>query len=196
MGVLVPVLHVPEDTFHAARRIYSIQHGYLRIGDQLSKILAAIDLRLLDPSAGLDGDTVLRLALTTAFQYSEGLPDQAASEATLRRIDWKYALFLPVNHPGISPAALCAFRQRLYPSRRGMREFGLFFDQLVKIGLPAGLPADSAGTEQPWCAEQILSLVCDLSRLHRLKLAMKMALGVLSSTRPDWLRTVVRPYWY
>ena len=114
----------------------------------------------------------------------------------MRRLDWKYALFLPINHPGVSSASLCEFRQSLHSSRSGMREFGLLCEGLVKAGLPARLPAIPAGADPVQCAGQILAMVCTITRLHRLNLAMKLALGVLSSTRPDWLRTVLLPHWY
>lgn len=197
MGVLPkPVFIIPEDTFQAARRIYSLQHSYLRIGDQLDRILAAVEIGLLDPSASLPGDTALRLGMVTAFQFAEDLPDLSASEATMRRLDWKYALFLPISHPGISSAALCDFRQSLHSSRSGRQEFGLLFEGLVKAGLSTRLPGIPAGADQIQCEGYILTMVCTINRQHRLSLAMKMALGVLSSTRPDWLRTVLLPHWY
>ncbi len=114
----------------------------------------------------------------------------------MRRLDWKYALFLPVNHPGIPSAALCDFRQSLHSSRLGRREFGSLFEGLVQAGLSTRLPDISAGADQIQCPVHILTTVCTITRLHRLHLAMKMALGVLSSTRPDWLRTVLLPHWY
>jgi hypothetical protein len=42
-----------------------------------------------------------RLYLVTIFQYVETLPDQLARETIRKRIDWKYALHVPLNYPGL-----------------------------------------------------------------------------------------------
>ena len=83
MGLaLKPGQGVPAETATAARKIYNIQHIYLRIGDELDSILQGIDLAQLDPSASLNSDAVYRLALVTAFQYAELLPDPLAQTSS------------------------------------------------------------------------------------------------------------------
>jgi hypothetical protein len=41
-----------------------------------------------------------RLALVSVMQFAENLSDRQAAEAVRARIDWKYALSLPLNESG------------------------------------------------------------------------------------------------
>ena len=178
---------IPVDTYHAARQVYNLKHIYLLIGDQLDDILAKIDLPMLDPRAYQDRATIARLAMVTAFQHAELLPDVVASDATRKRMDWKYALRLPVHHQGVSEAALCAFRQGLYESRMAAQEYECILQQLKQVGL-FGVNAN-----MPLNSEEVLLNVCQITRLYRLYTGMKAALGVLVSTAPNWVRTYMPP---
>jgi hypothetical protein len=185
-----PDPQIPDETFQAARKMYNLQHVYLRIGDELETILENLDLTLFDPTAGLKQDMVFRLALVTAFQYAETLPDPAGSEATLKRMDWKYALYLPVQFPGIRSASLSEFRHNLSASPKGLKEFDCLLHRLEAFGLYRGL-ADRL----PESAE-VLSIICKITRINRLNQAMKEALGAIVSIDHDWLRVHALPHWY
>ncbi len=185
-----PIPSVPRDTFQAARRVYNIHHIYLNIGDNLSSVLADIDCGLLDPTLSLNGDTVVRLALVTAFQYAEALPDPLASDATMQRMDWKYALYLPVRFPGIPELALCRFRQNLFSSAKGLQEFSRLLHKLGELGLFSATRASALE------ATGVLSKVCQFTRLDQVSLAMKAALGALGLASPDWLRDHTPPHWF
>ena len=185
-----PVPDIPTETFVSARKVYNAQHIYLRIGDQLENILVKVDLSLLNPCPDEANDTALRLALITAFQYAELLSDQAASEATLRRMDWKYALYLPLQHPGISTFALCEFRHNLFARPLALREFSRLLAQLGDMGLYTRIEKVSL---EPI---KTISSICQITRLSRLNQAMKTALSVLVAVDPDWLRANARPHWY
>ncbi len=180
-------LVMPYETHAAARKVYSEQHIYVRIGDQLEHLLSGIHLNLLDPLPGISADMLFRLALVSAFQYLERLPDPAAAEATLRRMDWKYALCLPAHHPGIAAPVLCAFRKKLLIFPQGMREFESLLVRLAELGF---------GGEDLPDGHEVLSTVCHISRLHRVKQAMKSALSVLATFDPDFLRAHALPHWY
>jgi len=182
--------HIPEETSQAARRLYNLQYIYLRIGDQLESLLSRTNVQRFSPDSMLDGITSFRLALASAFQLAEALPDALAADATLRRMDWKYALFLPVRHPGISEAALCEFRQGMFSSPRALTEFGNLLEKLNEFGLYA---SSSNPALHPGSA---LNTICQFSRLYNLQLTMKTALGMLVSEAPDWLLRHVSPYWY
>jgi hypothetical protein len=181
---------IPADTYAAARRVYNIQHIYLRIGDHLAELNKETDLLALNPTSSLKPDTVLRLALVTAFQYAERLTDAAASEAVLRRMDWKYALYLPINYPGIAPVALCEFRQSLMSSSKGLQEFARLLNQLAGYGLFARSFSDSL---DPGDA---LSTICTTTRFNMLQHALKTLLSMIVSVEPDWLREHALPHWY
>lgn len=191
MGIVVKPGHsVPAETATAARKIYNIQHIYLRIGDQLESVLAGIDLPRLDPSASLSGEATWRLALVTAFQYAEQLPDSLAEQATLKRLDWKYALRLPIQHPGISAAVLCPFRQNLFAFPTSAREFTRLLGALGQAGL------FSRSASQALTAADVLAGVCNLTRLHWLNQGMRDALSALAAAAPQELREAALPHWY
>ena len=162
----------------------------MQIGDQMDRILDDIDLSLLDPSSGQDQAAVLRLALVSAFQYAESMPDNMASIATLKRIEWKYALFLPIRHPGISKIALCQFRQGLFSTQQGLQEFGNSLNQLDEIGLfrqsmnPVLEPSET------------LSIICQINWVKLLHQTMKSALSLLVANAPEWLADHFSPYWF
>lgn len=181
---------IPVETALEARKVYNIQHVYLRIGDQLEEILRSVDLGLLDPSSSLSPEMVFRLALVTAFQFAESLPDPAASEATRKRMDWKYAIYLPIRHPGISANALCEFRKNLLSSPKGQEELSRLANLLARFGLYA----KSAHRKRN--PAEALPAVCRITRLYRISEAMKSALSVLGSIAPDWLLANSLPYWY
>ena len=191
MGLaLKPGQGVPAETASAARKIYNIQHIYLRIGDELEAILTGIDLAQLDPSASLNSDTVCRLALVTAFQYAELLPDPLAEQATIKRMDWKYALCLPIQHPGVAEAALCQFRQNLFSFPNSAKEYSRLLVALGQCGLFARSDSQSLG------AAQVLTTLCKITRLYWLNQGMRAALSTLASVAPEWLSEVALPHWY
>lgn len=182
--------NLPSETVVEARKVYNIHHIYLRIGDQLETLLAALDPRLLVPAGAPGNPTALRLALATAFQYAERLPDPLAAEATLKRMDWKYALHLPVRHPGLTAEALGEFRQALFSFPSGLHEFGLLLEALSPTGL------FSKSQSQALDALQALDTVCQSTRVYWLNQHMRSALSALAVTAPEWLRQNTQPHWY
>lgn len=189
-STIKPVPDIPAETLQAARRVYHLEHIYMLVGDQLCEILTAVDLQLLDPTFSLGSSMTTRLALVTAFQYAEHLPDPLAADATLKRMDWKYALHLPLQHPGIGAPVLCQFRQNLYASPAAMKEFRGLLKPLGALGLYG---REVLKTLDP--AEALL-VICQVSRLYFMKEAMKAALSMLVSRDPDWLRVNALPHWY
>lgn len=186
MVKVTPVPKIPSETSQAAHTLYNLQYIYLRIGNQLENLFARIDIKKLDPGARMDATTSFRLALVSAFQYAESLTDEMAAEASLRRMDWKYALYLPVHHPGISAQALCEFRQGLFSAPNAQAEFGILLGELGKLGLFSHTPKP----------DQALTSLCQISRLSQLRQAMKEALTLLVVEAPEWLLANVSPHWY
>lgn len=184
------VVNIPNETSQAARQLVSNNNRYLQIGDSLESIVNQIDLTLLDPSSIEDNEIVFRLALTSAFQYSELLPDSLASLATMKRIDWKYALYLPTNHPGINKKALCKFRQLLYTSDKALSEIGHLFLILADFGIFSHLQNHSANPID------IISVICQKNRLSRLQDALKVGISLVSAAAPDWLASHVASHWF
>ena len=185
-----PIPDIPAETFQAARKVYHIEHVYLSIGDHLGEILTKVAIPKLDPSACLNPEMISRLALVTAFQYAERIPDELAAQATLKRMDWKYALHLPVQHPGIAAIALCQYRQNLYSSTMAMGEFSNLLESLGGLGLYAKL------TIKALDPGEVIIDICNINHLYQLARTMKAALSLLISLDPDWLRVNALPQWY
>lgn len=184
------ILNIPYETSLAAHQIYSNYNVYLQIGDKLENIFDQIDISLLDPFSQLNSDFVFRLALACAFQFAESLPDSSTSIATMKRMDWKYALFLPKNHPGISINSLCEFRQRLCSSSTALQEFGNLLEILGDFGL---FPPSNTPRIDP---NETLSIICQTNRLFSVQEGMKSALGLIVSIAPEWVKGQVSPHWY
>jgi hypothetical protein len=185
-----PISDLPIETFTAARRIFNIQNIYLRIGDHLESILAPLSLARLDPSSSLDNESIARRALVSSFQIVEALPDAYAADATLNRMDWKYALHLPLYHPGIQAAALCGFRQNLYISPAGLKEFGCLLRCLGEFGLFSQYSLQALNP-----LERLMD-ICNINRLTQLRKAMEAALAMITAEAPTWLRSIMRSHWY
>lgn len=183
-------LNIPTETSLAARQIYNPQNIYLRIGDYLESIADQIHLSLFDSTSILDQQSIYRLALASSFQYAELLPDSLAANASLKRLDWKYALFLPANHPGIQKKSLCNFRQGLHSSSEAINEFGQLLRILSEFGLFKNLKKHSLNPDQ------VISIICLINRIHKLQTAMKAGLSLISSLEPDWLAGHVSPHWF
>ena len=185
-----PLKNIPPDTYQAAREIYNLENVYLTIGDRLEQMLDDIRLDYLDPTSSLAGESVIRAALVTAFQYAESLPDLAASEAVQKRMDWKYALRLPLKHPGITALSLCNFRQNLKDSPKAIDQFGLLLQRLGNVGLYARI------SSHPLEPLAVLFSICQTTRFSLLHQGMKTVLGMLVSCAPDWMREHALPHWY
>lgn len=181
---------IPVNTYQAARQVYNPSNIYLLIGDQTESILGEIDLRLLDPSSSQDEEMIYRLALITAFQYDEGVSDEVASDASRKRVDWKYALHLPVLYQGVTAQSLSDFRLSLFSSPRAMHEFGRLLEILRQVGL---FQQKAESTLEP-CT--VLRTVCQISRLYRLYYGIKAALSMIGSMDPDWLRQHMSSHWF
>ncbi len=186
-GVFPPL---PKDTARAAEAEFGAGNIYLNIGDQIEFLFADIDLARLDPLGERSASTLAALALVTIFQFAGNLPDRRAVEALRTRLDWKYALHLPLNHPGYSHLALCEFRRRLLHDPAGQPMFQQMLDRIAETGILGDTGQQHAE------AERILLAICAVSRLEQLVEAMHAVLEAVAATEPEWLLAVALPHWY
>ena len=84
---------------------------------------------------GRPGISPGQLMLVTVLQFVEGLPDRRAAEAAAGRIDWKYCLGLPLNHPGFDFSVLSEFRAWLAEHDLTRARFDAVLDQCRELGL-------------------------------------------------------------
>jgi transposase len=189
-GPTFEIPSVPRETLRAARAVFSRKNFYILVGEQLGAMLEDIEkekLSVLCESSRPDGEI---LPLITFFQFVEGLTDLQAMDALRTRIEWKFALHLPVNTLPFHQQSLCEFRQRIISDKASQHEFQKLVDRLIALNPPSQRP------EQNFEALALVSSLCSLNLMDRALDAIGAALGMLAGKYPEWLLQVSRPHWY
>jgi transposase len=182
-----PIPAVPPEIARPVRAVFGSNNFYLRVGDQLEALLAELrTASLMAVERPLLPDVPV-LALVTCFQYAEGLSDVQAADALRTRLEWRYALHLPVVTPVIAETAFCRYRQDLLVDPVALREMGALAQRLNQLGFAQPLVR---------VASELLPSICALNRLLWLYQAMERAVELLASRQPEWLGAIARPYWY
>jgi transposase len=184
-----PLNPIPEDILLNAKQVYSANHAYIAFGNQSEFLLKGLDWDKLSPNQTQPKGFLALLAVISLFQYAEGLSDRQAALATGQRLDWKYALHLPLAYPGIAPLALCLFRKRLadYPSNYPV--FQELIHKLIAIQF-----FQSCSQVSPRVLE-VLEANCLRNCLDVSINALLPAIEVLAAENPAWLNQVALPHW-
>src|SRR5712691_10513637 len=125
---------MPADTGALGAKLLREGNLYRVIGERLADIVRDEDFADLYAAGGQAAVSPALLALVTLFQFREGVPDREAAEQVVARIDWKYALRLPLDYAGFHYSDLCNFRERLVEQKAERRAFELLLDRLVALG--------------------------------------------------------------
>jgi transposase len=184
-----PVGPIPEETARVARAAFPKGSVAIRIRDELGVLYRDEDFAPLFPARGQAAEAPWRLMLVTLLQFAENLTDRQAAEAVRSRIDWKYALALPLEDAGFDASVLSEFRTRLL---RGEPE-RLLFDTLLDRMQAAGLL--KARGRQRTDSTHVLAAVRALTRLGVVSEALRHALNSLAVVAPAWLRAQLQPDW-
>src|SRR5215472_11355792 len=104
---------IPEETRLLVQRLIPKGTRVTQLRDALGPIYGDEQFAQLFPKRGRPAEAPWRLALVTVLQAIEGLTDRQAAEAVRTRIDWLYALALPLDEPGFDYTILSDFRERL-----------------------------------------------------------------------------------
>ena len=129
---------IPDNTRSVAEQIYPPDHPLRRLGEDYADVLCDQDFADLYSSTGKPALSPALLALVTVLQATEHCSDRVAAEMVRSRIDWKYALHLPLAHPGFDASVLCEFRQRLVTHHAERRVFDAFLRRLKERGFLKG----------------------------------------------------------
>src|SRR4028118_348355 len=108
-----PLPPIPEETRQLAQQIYAPDHPLRRLGEEYADCVQDEDFADLYSHTGQPALSPALLALVTVLQAREHCSDRVAVEMVRFRIDWKYALHLPLEDAGFDASVLCEFRQRL-----------------------------------------------------------------------------------
>lgn len=104
---------IPGMTVCVAKRAFRKGNIYLSLGDEFGTIVENVDFVELYAKEGKPALLPAMLALVLIFQFVEGLSDRKAAAAVRVRIDWQYALHLPLEDEG-TPAELAELRRFNY----------------------------------------------------------------------------------
>ena len=130
---------------------------------------------------GRPGEPPARLALVTVLQMTENLGDRQAAEAVRTRLDWKYALGLPLDDAGFDFSVLSEFRARVT---------GHGLEEAVLDALLAKLEAEGLVSARGKQRTDSTHVIAAVRALHAIELAgesVRAALEALAAASPDWL---------
>src|SRR5882724_1742822 len=104
---------MPEDIEAIGGQVLRSDDPYRVIGEQLADLIGDEQFADLYEPTGRAAVSPSLLALVTIFQFLEDLPDREAARQVVVRLDWKYALHLPLGYGGFDFSCLSYFRRRL-----------------------------------------------------------------------------------
>lgn len=172
---------IPPDTAELGHKLLAEKDPYRLIGDQLSDLVSDQDFADLYSVLGGAALSPVILALVTLFQLMEKLPDRAAASAARLRIDWKYALHVPLDWLGFHFTNLNHFRQRLLEHEAEYLVFDKLLQKLVALGF-----VRQRG-KQRTDSMSVLGLLAKLSRLELVWETLRVTLKALLTAAPTWL---------
>jgi transposase len=190
MSLFSPAAYIiPEDTEQAARASFPKGHPLMRIADEFGLLYTNSQFATLFSPTGQPALDPARLALVTVFQFMEGLSDEQAADAVRGHLAWKYALALPLHHPGFDSSVLSEFRARLIDGGLEMMLLDTLLQALVEQGLIKA--RGRARTD----STHVLTAVRSLGRLVNCAETMRSALNALAQADPDWLAPLIQQEW-
>ena len=185
-----PLEPIPDLTSQIAHASFPKGTLAMHLRDALGPIYQDADFADLFPKRGRAAEAPWRLALVTVLQALENLSDRQAAEMVRGRLDWKYALSLPLDDQGFDASILVDFRQRLLDHAAEDR----LLDPIVRVCREHGWL--KAGGKQRTDSTFVLANMRHLSSLESVGESLRAALNELAEVEPDWLLTVISPDWF
>lgn len=130
-----PPWPMPTETGKIGQKLLPENDVYRLIGDRLFAQLNEAEYADLYSIEGKPGISPILLALVTVFQFMEKLADRQAIRELRMRLDWKYALHLPLEYEGFDFSVLSEFRDRLIRGQAEGRVFEKLVEQIRGMGL-------------------------------------------------------------
>ena len=179
---------IPKETARIGQIILKGDNLYRVLGDGVDKILTLEDFAHLYSTDGRDAICPIILSLVTLFQYVENLPDREAASLAAVRLDWKYAMHVPVEWLGFHYSTLSNYRGRLLEHGAERLLFEKILDWIVSEGF-----LKKQG-KQRTDSTHVLGKVAVLSRLEMLWETLRVALRTLEKRhRPGMSQPYRRP---
>lgn len=184
-----PSRPMPADLAVLGAKLLPADRPYRLIGDQLYATYQNADFVDLYPTEGQPGLQPVDLLFVLAFQALEQLGDRAAADAVRVRLDWKYALHLPLDAPGFNFSVLSEFRDRLVAHDASARLFDRLLQDLHALGL-----LKRRGRQRT----DSLAIHTQMRHLTRIELVvetLRLALRAVVQADLAWAHLTLPPTW-
>lgn len=177
---------VPEDTQAVGQGLFADSNLYRQLGERFNELFpeeSALDA--LHDTTGRGVIPRLLLALVTVLQMLEKVPDRVAAAWVVSRLDWKYALHLPLSYTGFHFTNLNHFRTLLLEKQEERR---LLDDVIAKLKT-AGLIKERGQSRTD--STHVLGLVQRLSQLELVSESLRVAMRAVGGIAEEWLAQYV-----
>ena len=182
---------IPAETIRVAQAAFPNGNVYLKMRDEWGFLYQDEQFRdLFCSSSGQPAQSPAHLALVTVMQHRSALSDRQAAEAVRSRIDWKYALGLPLEAVGFDDSILSEFRTRLVAGEQVL----FLLDHFLQVCQERQWL--KARGKQRTDSTHILGAIRRLNRLELVGETMRHSLNLLSQVVPDWLLEQVDSHWF
>ncbi len=176
---------IPEDTRKYGELLLDDGDVYRMIGERLNEFVSDADYSDLYPVKGRPAIGPGLLAMVLILEWMDCVSDRQAAYLVKMRIDWKYALRLPLTYEGFDHSVLCEFRGRLVKHGAEMRVFEKLLSALKSLGLV------SARGVQRTDGLAVLSATDRLSRLELLYETLRVALMAMKRVQAEWFEQMI-----
>jgi transposase len=149
------------------------------IGEHLAEILRDEEFAEMYEPTGRVAIWPSMLAMVTLCQFREDVPDREAARMVATRIDWKYALCLPLDYAGFDFTVLSDFRRILEHGREA-----LIFEAILGKVKALGFIKKRGKARTDSIA--VLGAVRSLSVLETVTEAMRVAVRAIERADALW----------
>jgi transposase len=176
---------MPPETAAVGGRVMREANPYRVIGDALADILADEQFAEMYEPIGREALSPSMLAMVTLFQFHEKVPDREAAEMVAVRLDWKYALHLPLDYTGFDFSVLCDFRRRILEHGKEALVFEAILDRVKALGFIK--KRGKARTD----SIAVLGAVRALSILETVSESLRLAVRAIEGADPAWAEETI-----
>jgi len=180
---------MPEDLARLGAILLPEDSPYRLIGDQLYARYDNAAFADLYHAEGKPALPPVDLLFVLALQALEDLGDRAAADAVRLRLDWKYALHLPLSSAGFDFSVLSDFRARLVAHDASARLFDTLLGQLRELGVL------KRRGRQRTDSLAVLARIHLLTRIELVAETVRLAITALLQADAGWARATMPPAW-
>lgn len=180
---------MPKETGRIGKLLLREKDPYRLMGDQLFEKWKEEEFADLYSSEGKPGYSPVILAFVSVFQFMERLADRQAAQALRMRLDWKYALHLPLEDAGFDFSVLSEFRDRLIEGKAEQRVFEKLVEEIRALGL-----IKERGKQRSDSIAMLVK-VRRLSRIETVVETLRLAVVALVEVNREWCEEIIPPSW-